>query len=174
MFLRLLSSGFSWYFTPYLLSYTPYKGGETRSWQKKDNICWRQLNARYDTRSRQSLCFCIRGNMSIRSWGRGCLPQVSFFYKHITYQFKNVERPHKFRPSPHPQVEPLCNLIVVQIGGFQMLKSILLTLAALRWRFSFLIPRVTYGWCTRWCNITRVDDVSQFLTKQPASCCRQL
>ena len=35
--------------------------------------------------------------------------RLAFFYKYFTYQFKNVERPHKFRPSAHPQVEPLCN-----------------------------------------------------------------
>ena len=119
-FLCLLSSGFSRSFAPYLLSCTPHKWGDTRSWKKRRNICWRQLNARYDTRRGQSICFCIRRNMSIWWWGHEWyFSQVSFFYKYITYQLKNVERPHKFRPSPHPQVEPLCNWMVVRIGGFK-------------------------------------------------------
>ena len=41
-------------------------------------------------------------------------------HTHLT----KAERPHKFRSSPHPQVEPLCNWIVVRIRGFKMLEVI--------------------------------------------------
>ena len=106
-FLCLLSSGFSRNFAPYLLSYTPYKWGDTRSWEKGHNICWRQLDARYDTRRGQGICFCIRRNMFIRWWRREWyFPQVSFFFFFINTSFTNSRTwsAHtNFAPHPIPK-----------------------------------------------------------------------
>ena len=89
-------------FAPHLLSYSPYTSGNTRSWKKRHNICWRQLNARYDTRRGQSICFCIRRNMSIRWWGHEwCLPQVSLFFytSQNNLGTKSASQPSSFTES---------------------------------------------------------------------------